>query len=367
MTALDPSDWSRDLLESDRRYSRRALKSSPSPARSFPCSEARSRSPPAASCSASMRTRRRGTRCLARRGRRPPARARKPARPALPRRASRPPRGRPGAPRLSAAREHGFIPAAGDVGETEIELVRPRMRTIGRRAATSCVARSKGSTVIRSTPTSGSRSNGGNARRDTCGPSSSAARAGSSEPCAPPRAGTCCGSRTSSSTPTAGVADSRPRRRSSSRGLPGTRASRPRAALRSPGDPVCTSIRERVTTIRGPDGVGAEPGMTGPLSPEAIEAYRRDGRVVVQGMFDLEEVRSWTDECERLWAGCTCRPQQHAFAVARARRRGEIADRLDPILDISPASRASPATRGSSPRSAACSTERRVPSRPRSS
>jgi hypothetical protein len=76
--------------------------------------------------------------------------------------------------------------------------------------------------------------------------------------------------------------------------------------------------------------------MTGPLSPEAVEAYWRDGWVILPGMFDPSEVRSCTDECERLWASV---PADRGHPRVQWRQRvggGEIADRMDPILDISP-------------------------------
>ncbi len=73
-----------------------------------------------------------------------------------------------------------------------------------------------------------------------------------------------------------------------------------------------------------------------PLDPREIEAYRREGHVIVKGMFDPAEVRSWTEECGRLWAAVAAdrgnpRVQWRGLATG-----GEIADRMDPILDLSP-------------------------------
>ena len=76
--------------------------------------------------------------------------------------------------------------------------------------------------------------------------------------------------------------------------------------------------------------------MTSPVSGVALEGYRRDGHVVVSGLFDASDVRAWTDECDRLWQTLpiersNTRVQWRALAAG-----GEIADRIDPVLDISP-------------------------------
>ena len=54
------------------------------------------------------------------------------------------------------------------------------------------------------------------------------------------------------------------------------------------------------------------------LARADVDTYRRDGHVVVHEMFGAAEVRAWTDEWRQLAGG------------------GGIADRLDPILDVSP-------------------------------
>ncbi len=72
------------------------------------------------------------------------------------------------------------------------------------------------------------------------------------------------------------------------------------------------------------------------LAPGEVAAYWRDGYVIVKGLFDLQESRVWTDESDRLWASM---PADRGNARVLWRGRvdgGEIADRIDPVLDISP-------------------------------
>lgn len=72
------------------------------------------------------------------------------------------------------------------------------------------------------------------------------------------------------------------------------------------------------------------------LEPGEVEAYWRDGHVIVKGLFDLQESRAWADESDRLWASV---PADRGNPRVQWRGRvdgGEIADRIDPVLDISP-------------------------------
>ncbi len=75
----------------------------------------------------------------------------------------------------------------------------------------------------------------------------------------------------------------------------------------------------------------------GPLEPSEIAGYQRDGHVILRGLFGSEEVESWRRECDRLWASV---PVERSNPRVQWRGRvdgGEIADRIDPVLDISPA------------------------------
>ena len=72
------------------------------------------------------------------------------------------------------------------------------------------------------------------------------------------------------------------------------------------------------------------------LEPAEVEAYWRDGYILVKGLFDPQELRAWRDESDRLWASVpadrgNARMQWRGLVVG-----GEIADRIDPVLDISP-------------------------------
>jgi ectoine hydroxylase-related dioxygenase (phytanoyl-CoA dioxygenase family) len=71
------------------------------------------------------------------------------------------------------------------------------------------------------------------------------------------------------------------------------------------------------------------------LEPPEVEAYWRDGHVIVKGLFDRQEVLAWRSECDRLWASV---PADRGNPRVQWRGRvggGEIADRIDPVLDIS--------------------------------
>ena len=72
------------------------------------------------------------------------------------------------------------------------------------------------------------------------------------------------------------------------------------------------------------------------LSRADVDTYRRDGHVVVHGMFGAAEIRSWTEECERLWASLPVDRGNPRVQWRELAGGGEIADRLDPILDVSP-------------------------------
>ena len=72
------------------------------------------------------------------------------------------------------------------------------------------------------------------------------------------------------------------------------------------------------------------------LAPAEVDAYRRDGFVVARGLLDPAEVQSWMRETDRLWASL---PVDRSNARIHWRGQaggGEVPDRIDPILDISP-------------------------------
>jgi 2-aminoethylphosphonate dioxygenase len=79
--------------------------------------------------------------------------------------------------------------------------------------------------------------------------------------------------------------------------------------------------------------------VTGPsrsLAPAEIDAYRREGHVILRGLFELEEIRTWIQECDRLWASVRVERDNPRVQWRGRVDGGEIADRIDPVLDISP-------------------------------
>ena len=70
------------------------------------------------------------------------------------------------------------------------------------------------------------------------------------------------------------------------------------------------------------------------LSQPQIDAYWRDGFIRVQSVFDSSDVERWRTECDRLWQSID---ETHERVQHRGhRQQGSIADRLDPVTDISP-------------------------------
>ncbi len=72
------------------------------------------------------------------------------------------------------------------------------------------------------------------------------------------------------------------------------------------------------------------------LSPGEIEAYGRDGLVVARGLLDPGEVRGGIEECDRLWASVSVDRSNTRVQWRGRVDGGEVADRIDPVLDISP-------------------------------
>jgi ectoine hydroxylase-related dioxygenase (phytanoyl-CoA dioxygenase family) len=72
------------------------------------------------------------------------------------------------------------------------------------------------------------------------------------------------------------------------------------------------------------------------LEPREIDAYWRDGHVTLDGVFDPDEVRAWREECDRLWASVPVDRSNPRVQWRGLVGGGEVADRIDPVLDISP-------------------------------
>ena len=72
------------------------------------------------------------------------------------------------------------------------------------------------------------------------------------------------------------------------------------------------------------------------LNPYQIARYKTRGYVAVRGRFAASDVALWQAECDRLWEALAVQPGD-----ARVQFRGHangtaIADRIDPLLDVSP-------------------------------
>jgi 2-aminoethylphosphonate dioxygenase len=72
------------------------------------------------------------------------------------------------------------------------------------------------------------------------------------------------------------------------------------------------------------------------LSPEEIRRYRRDGYLVRAGVFRADEAERWTAECDRLWESVSANLEDRRVQWRDRVGGGRIADRIDPVLDVSP-------------------------------
>jgi ectoine hydroxylase-related dioxygenase (phytanoyl-CoA dioxygenase family) len=73
------------------------------------------------------------------------------------------------------------------------------------------------------------------------------------------------------------------------------------------------------------------------LSEAEVEAYRREGWAIVKGMFDSADVSGWIEECDRLWGSVVVDRSNPRVQWRKHQDGVEVADRIDPVLDISPA------------------------------
>lgn len=64
--------------------------------------------------------------------------------------------------------------------------------------------------------------------------------------------------------------------------------------------------------------------------------YWRDGYVTIRSRFHAEEVATWRAECDRLWGVVDGDPDAARVQWRGHAREGQIRDRIDPVVDISP-------------------------------
>jgi ectoine hydroxylase-related dioxygenase (phytanoyl-CoA dioxygenase family) len=65
--------------------------------------------------------------------------------------------------------------------------------------------------------------------------------------------------------------------------------------------------------------------------------YWRDGYVTVRSRFAAEEVAAWHAESDRLWNLLDTDPEAARVQWRGHERQGQVRDRIDPLVDISPA------------------------------
>lgn len=70
------------------------------------------------------------------------------------------------------------------------------------------------------------------------------------------------------------------------------------------------------------------------LSEPQLADYHRNGFVVVSGLFSREEARGWQEECVRIWEDADVGESRVQWRTHNGGR--PIADRLDPVIDVSP-------------------------------
>ncbi len=72
------------------------------------------------------------------------------------------------------------------------------------------------------------------------------------------------------------------------------------------------------------------------LPKAQLAAYERDGYAVVRQVFAEDEVKAWSNETARLWDLQDVGPANPRLQWRDHQEGGQTADRLDPVLDISP-------------------------------
>lgn len=72
------------------------------------------------------------------------------------------------------------------------------------------------------------------------------------------------------------------------------------------------------------------------LNPYQLTRYRSRGYVAVRGRFGPAEVALWQAECDRLWEALAQQPGEGRIQFRGHQNGTEIADRIDPLLDVSP-------------------------------
>ncbi len=69
---------------------------------------------------------------------------------------------------------------------------------------------------------------------------------------------------------------------------------------------------------------------------ELAVCYWRDGYVTLPNQFTADEIAAWRAECDRLWGVVDGDPDAARVQWRGHERHGQIRDRIDPVVDISP-------------------------------
>ena len=72
------------------------------------------------------------------------------------------------------------------------------------------------------------------------------------------------------------------------------------------------------------------------LNPYQLARYRARGFVAVRNRFDNDDVTRWQSECDRLWQSLATSQGDSRIQFREHANGTAIADRIDPLLDVSP-------------------------------
>jgi len=72
------------------------------------------------------------------------------------------------------------------------------------------------------------------------------------------------------------------------------------------------------------------------LTEGLVNEYREKGFLKLSAICSLKEIRSWQEECRRLWDSVEIRDDNPRLHWRDRVDGGRVADRIDPVLDISP-------------------------------
>ena len=72
------------------------------------------------------------------------------------------------------------------------------------------------------------------------------------------------------------------------------------------------------------------------LTAQQIEEFWQSGYLVIRGLCSIKELRSWQEECRRVWDSVEVTEDNPRLLWRDRVTEGRVADRIDPLLDISP-------------------------------